>query len=103
MRKVFVFLAITVTAIGIATVMVPAPSHAAGDSKEVYVTEMPAGYRDWTLISVAREEGDLNDIRAVLGNDIAVKAYREKKPFPEGSIIARIAWEYLSSEENDKT
>jgi hypothetical protein len=64
---------------------------------------LPAGYRDWRLISVAREEGSLDDIRAVLGNDVAIKAYREgTRPFPEGTIIARIAWAYLPSEENNK-
>jgi hypothetical protein len=45
-----------------------------------------------------------NDIRAILGNDIAVKAYREwKLPFPEGAIVGRIAWAYVSSAENNKT
>ena len=69
----------------------------------LFVTEIPSGYRDWKLISVAHEEGSLNDIRAILGNDIAVKAYREGTlPFPEGSIIARIAWRYIPSEENNK-
>jgi len=64
---------------------------------------MPGGYRDWKLISVAHEEASLNDIRAILGNDIAVKAYREGTlPFPEGSIIARISWMYEPSEENNK-
>jgi hypothetical protein len=68
-----------------------------------FVTEIPAGYRDWKLISVAREEGSIDDIRAVLGNDIAIKAYREGKlPFPEGAIIARLAWSLDSSEENNK-
>ena len=62
------------------------------------------GYRDWRLISVAREEGALDDIRAVLGNDIAIKAYRgAKPPFPEGTIIARLAWSYDASEENNAT
>ena len=76
----------------------------AQESSPVYVTEIPSGYRDWRLISVAHEEGSLNDIRAILGNDIAVKAYREGTlPFPEGAIIARIAWSYVSSEENNKT
>ncbi len=52
---------------------------------------------------MAHEEGDLNDIRAILGNDIAIKAYREGKlPFPEGTIIARIAWATSPSEENNK-
>jgi hypothetical protein len=55
------------------------------------------------LISVAQEGGDLNDIRAILGNDIAITAYREGKlPFPDGAIIARIAWSYDASDENNK-
>ena len=70
----------------------------------VFVTEIPPGYRDWRLISVAREEGNLNDIRAILGNDIAIRAYREGKlPFPEGATIARLAWSHVPSEENNKT
>ena len=61
------------------------------------------GYRDWRLVSVAHEAGSLNDIRAILGNDIAIKAYREGKlPFPDGTVIARVAWQYAPSEENDK-
>jgi hypothetical protein len=72
-----------------------------GQPAPVYGVKLPAGYRDWKLVSVAREEG-LADIRAVLGNDVAVAAYRaENLPFPDGSIIARIAWEYLPSEENE--
>jgi hypothetical protein len=67
------------------------------------IITLPAGYRDWKLISVAHEEGSLNDLRAVLGNDIAVKAYREGKlPLPDGAIVARLAWKYVSSEENNK-
>jgi len=70
----------------------------------IFVTNTPPGYRDWRLISVAREEGTLDDIRAILGNDIAIKAYREGTlPFPEGAIIARIAWSYDASKENNKT
>ena len=65
--------------------------------------KLPAGYRDWRLISVAREEGTLDDIRAVVGNDVAIKAYRESKPpFPDGTIIGRIAWSYDASEENNQ-
>jgi hypothetical protein len=74
------------------------------ENPPIFVTEIPHGYRDWRLISVAREEGTLDDIRAILGNDIAIKAYREgTHPFPEGTIIARVAWSYLPSEENNKT
>ena len=72
-------------------------------SLPVFVTEIPPGYRDWKLISVAHEKGNLNDLRAILGNEIAVKAYREGKlPFPDGAIIARLAWSYVPSEENNE-
>ena len=55
------------------------------------------------MVSVAREEGGLDDIRAVLGNDVAIKAYREGTlAFPDGAIIARIAWGYVPSDENNK-
>jgi hypothetical protein len=67
------------------------------------LAEPPPGYRDWKLISVAHEEGDLNDLRAILGNDIAIAAYRDGTlPFPDGAIIARLAWRYAPSEENNK-
>lgn len=64
---------------------------------------LPAGYRDWRLVSVAHEAGNLNDLRAILGNDPAIKAYREGTlPFPDGTILARLAWTYTPSEENNK-
>src|SRR5262249_25598615 len=91
------------TVAGVVTAMALSPVHADGTSAATVVTKIPSGYRDWRLISVAREEGSLNDIRAVLGNDAAIKAYREGKlPFPEGTIIARLAWSFDSSEENNK-
>ena len=75
----------------------------AGQARQFSNVKLPAGYRDWRLISVAHEEGSLNDLRAVLGNDIATKAYREGKlPFPDGAIIARLAWAHVPSEENNK-
>ena len=84
--------------------MTAAESRAAQEAGQVFVKQIPGGYRDWRLVSVAREEGTLDDIRAVLGNDAAIKAYREGKlPFPEGTIIARLAWSLDASEENNKT
>jgi hypothetical protein len=50
--------------------------------------QTPPGYRDWTLISVARVGGPLNDLRAKLGNDVAIRAYRDEKiPFPTGRSL----------------
>jgi Cytochrome P460 len=67
------------------------------------LTTLPPGYRDWRLISVAHEAAAFNDIRAILGNDLAINAYRQGQlPFQDGTIIARLAWRYTPSEENDK-
>jgi len=77
--------------------------HAEDQADPVFGITMPAGYRDWRLISVAHEAGKLDDLRAVLGNDIAIDAYRTSKPeFPDGAIIARLAWAFTPSEANNK-
>jgi hypothetical protein len=40
---------------------------------------------------------------AILGDDVAIKAFREGKlPFPDGTIIARLAWSYVPSDENNR-
>jgi hypothetical protein len=42
-------------------------------------------------------------LRAQLGNDLAIKAFREGNvPFPDGAIIAAIHWTNVPSEDNDK-
>jgi len=70
--------------------------------ESIFVTRIPAGYRDWRLLSVAHEEGDLHSFAAILGNDVAIKAYREGKlPFPDGTIIAALHYRHVPSEENN--
>jgi hypothetical protein len=41
-------------------------------------------------------------LRAQLGNDIAIKAFRRELPFPDGAIIAALHWNEVSLDENDK-
>jgi Cytochrome P460 len=68
----------------------------------VFGIKLPKGYRDWRVVSVAHEAGTLNDIRAVLGNDIAINAYRDgTRPFPDGTMIARLAYKYVPSAQNN--
>ncbi|TRZ56444.1 MAG: hypothetical protein D4S02_15590 [Rhodocyclaceae bacterium] len=54
---------------------------------------LPEGYKDWRLLSV-HQRTDNNTIRAVLGNDVAIKAAREGKtnPWPEGTILGKMVW-----------
>jgi hypothetical protein len=100
MRRTTLLLVAAAVAGAAVAFFAPVAGHA---DQEVYVTRIPDGYRDWKLVSVAHEAGNLNDIRAILGNDAAIQAYRDKKlPFPDGAIIARIAWKYVPSEENNK-
>lgn len=85
---------------GIVALTAPAANQ---EGVATYVTSIPPGYRDWKLVSVAHEEGMLHSFAAVLGNDLAIQAYRDGKlPFPDGAIIAAIHWTRVSSEENDK-
>jgi hypothetical protein len=96
-----VFAAVTLT--GVVVYMADASGRSDGGADPVFGITIPPGFRDWKLISVAHEEGNLNDLRALLGDDIAIKAYREGNlPFPDGTIIARLAWSYVPSEENNK-
>jgi Cytochrome P460 len=88
---------------GVVACMAPASGQADEEASPIYGVKLPPGYRDWRLISVAHEEGKLNDLRAILGNDVAIKAFREGKlPYPDGTIIARLAWSYDPLEESSK-
>ncbi len=103
MKRIAFLLLAVATVIGVVASIGRASGHPADTAAPIFGIKIPPGYRDWQLISVAHEAGNLNDLRAVLGNDIALKAYREGKlPFPDGTIIARLAWKYLPSEENNK-
>jgi Cytochrome P460 len=101
-RIVLVLVAVAALA-GAVAYMAPASGQAEGEAAPIFGVKLPPGYRDWRLISVAHEEGTLNDLRAILGNDVAIKASREGKlPYPDGTIIARLAWSYDPLEESSK-
>src|SRR5229473_6188205 len=103
MRRIVFGLVAVVALAGAVAYMAPASGQSDGEAAPIFGVKIPPGYRDWKLISVAHEEGNLNDLRAILGNDVAIAAYREgKRPFPEGTIIARLAWSYDLLEESSK-
>jgi hypothetical protein len=66
----------------------------------IYGVTIPDGYRDWRLIAPALEDAPLNELRAVVGNDRAVAAYRDGVlPFPDGTVLVKLAWERMPSTE----
>jgi hypothetical protein len=103
MKWIAVLMVVVIAVVCVVAAQAPTSQGPDEAAAAISAGKLPPGYRDWRLISVAREEGSLDDIRAVLGNDIAIKAYREgTSPFPDGTVIARLAWAFLPSEENNK-
>ncbi len=101
-RIAFLLLAIAAVA-GVVAFTAPASGLADQEAAPASGIRIFPAYRDWRLISVAHEEGNLNDIRAILGNDTAIEAYRAgRRPFPDGAVIARIAWSHVPSEQNNE-
>jgi hypothetical protein len=73
------------------------------EAAPIFVTQIPDGYREWRFISVAHEEGNLNSFASILGNDTAIKAYRDGKlPFPDGAVLAALHYRFVPSAENNK-
>jgi hypothetical protein len=76
----------------------------ASNASPIFGVTIPPGYRDWKLIAVDQLKTDkVDQLRAQLGNEIAVKAFKEGEiPFPDGSIIAALHWTRVPSEDNNK-
>jgi hypothetical protein len=103
MKRIALALVAIAALAGVVTYLAPAYGQATREAAPIFVTETPQGYREWRLISVAHEEGNLNSLGAVLGNELAIKAYREGTlPFPDGAIIAALHYSHTPSEENNK-
>jgi hypothetical protein len=103
MRQIAFLLVAVAMVAGIAAYMPPASGQTHGEPAPIFVTKIPPGYRDFRLISVAHEEGNLNSLGAVLGNDVAIKAYREGTlPYPNGTIIVALHYRHAPSEENNR-
>ena len=103
MQRIAFLLFGVVMVASIAASMGPASGQGSGEGSSIYVTKIPPGYRDWRLISLAHEEGNLNSFDAVLGNDVAYKAFRDGKlTYPDGSMIAALHYGHVPSDENNK-
>lgn len=102
MRRIVLLLVAVAIGAGV-TYVAQASGQTEGASTPIFLTKMPPGYRDFRLISVAHEAGSLNSLGAVLGNDVAIKAYREGTlPYPDGTIIAALHYSHSPSAENDR-
>jgi hypothetical protein len=107
MRRVLLALVGVAALTGGVATMAPLSGQSDGEAAPIYGIKLPQGYRDWRLISVKQltgrqlngAGGELKQLRAQLGNDLAIKAFRDGTlPFPDGSIIAALHWNEDSSD-----
>jgi hypothetical protein len=107
MRRIALLaVAATVTTLaGAAAFIGSASGQSNGDAAPIYGIKIPDGFRDWRLIAVKQLTGkqltggggDLKQLRAQLGNDIAINAFRDGT-LPYGTIIAALHWNEESSD-----
>src|ERR1700691_2603070 len=103
MRRISFWLVAIASVAGVLASTAPLSGRADEEAVPIFGIKIPPGYRDWRLISVSHEAGSLNSIGAILGNDVAIKAYREGTlPYPDGTIIAALHYGHVPSEENNK-
>ncbi|MBD8880792.1 cytochrome P460 family protein [Rhodanobacter sp. 7MK24] len=66
----------------------------------IYGVTLPEGYRQWALIAPAQEAAPLDELRVVVGNAVAIEAYRDGTlPLPDGSVLVKLAWKRVPSPE----
>ena len=105
MKRVALLLVVVITTAGVIALLVPVAGYAEGEVSPIYGVAIPNGYRDWKLIAVDQLlfPGKAPQLRAQFGNDLALKAFRERTlPFPDGAIIAAVHWTRVPSEDNNK-
>lgn len=97
-KRLAAFAAIASAALAVAGVALG--DAGSGDASPIYGVKIPDGYRAWQLVGPAQEAEPLNELRAVLGNEKAIKAYQDATlPFPDGTVLVKLAWKHVQSPE----
>src|ERR1700744_3349505 len=95
MKSSFVLALAAIASACIISLVPVAAGQTDNDASPIFGVKIPQGYRDWEMVAVSHEAG-LDELRGVLGNDVAMKAYREGTlPFPDGTVLAKLAWKHV--------
>jgi hypothetical protein len=102
-KRIIFLLVLVIAMVGGVALTAPVPRHADQEAAPIFLSEIPQGYREWRIIAVSRLTATRgSQLRAQLGNDIAIKAYQEGELlFPDGTMIAALHWNESSSSDND--
>jgi hypothetical protein len=102
MKRIFPALLVLATiSVGMAVAVLGAQlSSDPTDASPIYGVTLPVGYRNWELVAPALEGEPLDELRAVVGNAVAIEAYRAGTlPFPAGTVLVKLAWKRVQSPE----
>lgn len=92
--------AAAVAAVAISSAALSMPAAAPAAVSPIFGVAVPEGYRGWELIAPALEDAPFDELRVVLGNHVAVDAFRRGiRPFPDGSTLVKLAWKRTPSAE----
>ena len=95
MRSIFALRLAAIASAWIVGLVPVAAGQTDNDASPIFGVKIPQGYRNWEMVAVSHEAG-LDELRGVLGNDVAMKAYREGTlPFPDGTVLAKLAWKHV--------
>lgn len=93
-----VLLVVVLTCVPYLVSIALAAGPATANASPIFGVTIPDGYKQWELIAPAEEAAPLNELRAVVGNKIAIDAYQDGKlPFPDGTILVKRAWKRTQS------
>lgn len=93
-------LAVAVASFALAAASFAAVQADARPASPIYGVTLPDGYRQWEVVAPAAEAAPLDELRVVVGNAMAIKAYRNQTlPFPDGSVLVKLAWKRQPSPE----
>jgi len=88
------------TAAAAAVALAAEVAQGAKEASPIYGVMIPEGYRQWELVAPALEGSPLDELRAVVGNQVAIDAYRVgTQPFPDGTVLVKLAWKRVQSAE----
>jgi hypothetical protein len=100
MKYASILVSAAITAAGVVVLLPLSPGRAADEASPIFGVTIPAEYRKWELIAPSHEAGSFNELRVILGNAKAMKAYRDGTlPFPDGAMLAKLAWKQVPSPE----
>ena len=104
MKRLTFLMFVLATVAGVVAFTVPISRNADEQAAPIYGVTIPPGYRDWKMIAIDHlVTGKVDQLRAQLGNEIAIKAFKEGTvPFPDGTIIVALHWNRVPSEDNNK-